>query len=230
MIIFDLPPESVLELDVHEHKRRKKSFVQQLNQLRPIGFMGGISLGLTHLFNDLDINHPSWSAGIQGAVIFSPKLRLWLEANYTRNHFEVFRMNDNIGIPVVPPPSDDFVFAVAEAEIPAFLIGGGMEYMISPQRKWSPYLGVGYGIATVQPYEITYDFEDQAASIEWNFEKRVNQSATLYDFLILKTGMETRLNNNWVAQIGINFQTNWNDRGRQWRNLFQLQGKVLYEF
>lgn len=100
--------------------KRKKTFRQQLYPLRPKGFQMGITGGWAYpISQDLHRQRGS-SMGLQAAVELSPSLQLWLDALYFNVRFETDRMDPSIGVPVVPPPTDNFTFIKAELPQPSF--------------------------------------------------------------------------------------------------------------
>ena len=210
--------------------KRKKTFRQQLYTLRPKGFQMGITGGWAYpISQDLHRQRGS-SMGLQAAVEFSPSLQLWLDALYFNVRFETDRMDPSIGVPVVPPPTDNFTFIKAELPQPSFQYALGMQHLFFPGRPLRPLIGLGYGVVSLLPYEISYDFEDQALGIEFIFEKQVPRTGLLTDFGLLRIGADYQLSRHWNAQLRATYRSNLEATGLQSPKMLGLQGGLNYRF
>lgn len=211
-------------------KKRKKTFRRSLHAMRPKGFQLGFSGGWAYPFSNILEVQSGVAAGLQAMVEFSPNLQMWAEANWVRTRFETGRMGDDIGVPVVDAPSDDFQFVKAEAPQPSLQYSVGMQYLFRAHRKWKPAVGVGYGAVALLPYEVVYEFENKALGVEWNFDKPVNHSELLTDFLLLRLGLEHRLSTHWNGQLGVVWRTHLGKRSFYTSNMFSLQAGFRHRF
>jgi hypothetical protein len=219
------PNETKLEL-----KNQKKTLVQKIYGMRPKGFALGLEGGLARPVGDSFNKSEGYTVGINAQIRFSPKLRMWANTAYINTNFESSKMGEDIGIPVVNPPSDDFEFDIADVGQPILQYSVGMQYLWNATKKWKPFVGVGYGAVSLLPYEITYDFENENAGFEWSFEETINQRTLVTDFLLLQVGLEYELNENWYCQLKTGFSTNLKNSGIQSPQLVNLTTGLGYNF
>jgi hypothetical protein len=198
--------------------------------MRPKGFRLGLTAGWAYPFSEDLKSQGGFSTGLEAAVEFSPNIRMWASAAYSNVHFVADRMGDDIGIPVVVPPSDDFIFVEAETPQPSLEYGVGMQYVFNTSRKWKPFLGVGYGAVSILPYEVVYDFENQSLGVEWSLEKNVNRSEFLTNLLLLRAGFEYEISKNWHWQLRASYRAHFENTGFQSPDMLGIQGGLMRRF
>ena len=223
-------PASPLRAILIPATKQKKTIRHHLYTMRPKGFQAGITGGWAYPFSkDLHQQRGS-SVGVQAAVAFSPSLELWADALYFNLRYETNRMGDDIGVPTVAPPSDDLTFIKAELPQPSLQYSLGMSYLFRPGRPLRPCIGLGYGVVSLLPYEIIYDFEDKALGIEWIYEKQVERSGLLTGFGLLRLGADYQLSRRWNAQLRATYRSHLYNIPSQSPRLLGLQGGINYRF
>ncbi|MBK7938913.1 MAG: hypothetical protein IPJ82_18385 [Lewinellaceae bacterium] len=180
---------------------KKKTFRQQLYAWRPKGFRLGASGGLVHPFQNEVDQQGGISVGLQGIIEFSPALQMWVDVTYFRLRFETNQMNESFGVPVVSPPSDDFVFLKAEAPQPSLQYSIGVQYLFNSGKRFRPFAGAGYSVVSLLPYEVVYEFQNTALGIDWSFDKSINRREVITDLLLLRAGFEYELFHRWNGQV-----------------------------
>ena len=220
-------PEAELEPPIVQQRKALRYY---LYDARPKGFQLGCSGGWAYP-SGMDLNlKPGYSAGLQAAVEFSPKLRMWVDATYFNTRLVSNRMGDDLGIPLVSPPSDDYVFLRAEKRQPAMQYSAGMQYLFRSKRTFKPFLGLGYGAVAGLPYDITYEFENSAIGLEWNYDFPGKRSAALSDFLMLRAGFEYKLSTHWNWQMLAHYRSNLERAGSGPPDIFGIQSGLNYRF
>lgn len=224
-------PGTVSEIPVEPTvSKHKKTLQQHLYVMRPKGFRLGIVGGWAYPFSKGLESPGGYSAGLEANIEFSPNLRMWAGATYSKVGFVADRMDAAIGIPPVAPPSDDFVFVEAEAPQPSFEYGVGMQYLFNVSRKFKPFLGVGYGAVSLLPYEVAYDFENQLLDIEWSFEKNVSRSEFLANLLLLRAGFEYEMSKKWHWQVRATYRNQLGETGFQTPDVLGIQVGLMRRF
>jgi hypothetical protein len=240
---FDpLPPPEILPVsgqmpplpDVYAEPfvlEKKKTFRQQyLYPLHPKGFRLGVAGGWAYPFSGEVNQQGGYSLGGQAAVEFSPHLQLWLDATYFKATFETDRMGDDISVPPVAPPSDQFVFVNADVPQPSWQFSAGMQYFFRADKKFKPLAGMGWGAVSLLPYEVIYEFENQALGVEWSLEKNVSRQAWLTNFLFLRAGFGHEFAQKWHWQFLTTYRLQIGETDFQTPHLLGLQAGLMRRF
>ena len=207
----------------------KKTWKERLESLRPKDFSGGISAGLAYPMSDISSKPSGYAFGLQGAVSFSPNLSLWADAHYMQLSYKTDRMNDAIGIPVIPPPSNDFSFNLVTVSQPSLQYMAGLRYHFDSKKRLQPYLGLGYGAVTLLPYEVDYEFKNGSLGTVWEITQKINKQVTQWGFLLFDVGFEKRIAQHYRWQIGANYRLKLSNSAQSYR-LFGLKTGIFYDF
>lgn len=211
--------------------KHKKNLKQTLYALRPKVFAAGIEGGWAYPLQKGVQSQSGYSAGITASLGFSKNIWLWANAGYFNIHFRATRMGDDIGIPVVSAPSDDFTFQEAEATLPALQYGLGFDYHFRAERRFKPLFGVGVGQISRMPYEITYDFVKASEGIEWSIDKSVNPpQGFMPGFLLVRTGFDHEILKRWHWQVMVSYRKSLNKTALYFPQVWDLQTGLLYHF
>jgi len=210
--------------------KHKKSLKQTLYALRPKAFAAGIEGGWAYPMQKGVQSQSGYSAGITASLGFSKNIWLWANAGYFNIHFRADRMGDDIGIPVVQAPSDDFSFQEAEASLPALQYGVGFDYHFQTAHRFKPLIGAGIGQISGIPYEITYDFVKASEGIEWSIDKQVTPQGRMPGFLLARTGFDYEIFRRWHWQMMASYRTSLNKTSRYFPQIWDLQTGLLYHF
>lgn len=210
--------------------KRRRTLMQLLYPLRPKGLMLGGGGGGAFPLGPALSRQAGGLAGVQVAVEFSPHIRMWMNASYFRIHIETDRMDESIGVPPVDPPSDDLIFSKAELAQPTLQLAAGMQYLFSGEGKWTPYLGLGYGAASLLPHDVVYEFRNPATEAEWNIDIRVAGRSWQTGFLLFQAGVEYEFSRRWSGQLGVNYRTNWNPAGSHSTRILGAGIGLMYDF
>lgn len=221
--LSEMPLEPVLY-------RKRKTALQYLYPLRPKGLQLGLSGGGAFPFSQSLSRQAGGMAGLQLAVEFSPHIRMWADASYFRILLETAQMDESIGVPLIEPPSDDFIFSKAEVPQPTLQGSVGMQYLFATDGKWSPFAGLGYGSATLLPHDVIYEFKNPATEEEWNFDSRIPGSSWYNGFVIFQAGVEYELSRSWNGQLRASYRANWNNLSPLYPRILDLRAGLLYRF
>ena len=244
-VLATLPNRSIRPVIYHQPKlsfpnfpldipaiQKKKTLMAHLYQARPKGFLLGVSGGLAFPFGKGLESKTGNIAGIHAAIEFSPRLRLWGEAAYLKSTFITKRMGDDIGVPIEVPPSAEYTFLQAEVPQPYLQYALGMQYLFRAKHKLKPFVGIGMGAISLQPYDVTYEFKNTSLDIEWNLDKTINGRAQglITNFLVLPFGLEYKLSRHWNMQVQATYRYNWKVVGLQLPSMLGLHGGINYKF
>jgi len=210
--------------------KQTKTFQQRLYTVCPKRFYLSTTGGWAYPVSEDLERQGGFTAGLEAAVELSSALRMWMGANYSNTRLVTDRMDAAIGIPPVAAPSDDFTFIEAEAPQPVLEYGIGMQYLFNTSHKFKPFLGVGYGMVTLLPYEVVYDFENKPLGIEWSFEKNVDQSEFLANLLLLRAGFEYEISKKWNWQLRATYHTGFEKTGFQSPDILGIQVALQRQF
>ena len=180
---------------------KKKTLRPHLYASRPKGFRLGVAAGSVYPFRNQVEQQNGVSVGLQGIVEFSPALQLWVDAAYFKLRFETDQMDESLGVPVEPAPSDDFVFLKAEVPQTSLQYSIGMQYLFNPGKRFRPLAGAGYGVVSLMPYEVVYEFQNTALGIDWSFDKPINRREVVTGLLLLRAGFEYEFYHRWSGQV-----------------------------
>ena len=219
----ELPVEPVLA-------KRKKSMIQYVYPLRPKGLQLGLNGGAAFPFSQNLSRQAGGSAGLQVAIEFSPNIRMLVDAGYFKIHIEANQMDASIGVPVIEPPTDDFIFSKAEVPQPTLQFSAGMQYLFLNASKWSPFAGLGYGTASLLPHDVIYEFKNPLSGEEWNFDGSVSGSMWQTGFILFQGGVEYEFSRQWNGQLVASYRTNWNNFGSLSPRIFGIRGGLMYRF
>ncbi len=207
-----------------------KTLRQRIEVLRPKDYSIGISAGLAYPFGD-GLSQPSgYSLGVNGEAFFSKNISIWADAQYLQLTYKVDKMSDAIGVPVVPPPSNLFSFNRAVIKQPTLQYMVGLRYHFENQKRWQPYLSLGFGAVTLLPYEVGYEFKNNSLGTVWDIDQTVNQKGTQVGFLIFDGGLEKRLSKQYRWQFGANYRLNLLSNGVQKHKLLGIKSGIMFDF
>lgn len=223
-----------LELDLEEvsifnKNKKRKRWGQITNAMRPKSFSLGIGGGYLYPTNENISNKEGYDLAIQGSISFSKKLRMWFEASYLRLHLEEVNLNNKFGIPNIPLPNDDYTFEKASTDYPLLQYGVGMKYLFNTKKRIRPFIGIGFGVANVQPYEVEYEYLDLAGNeviIPRDFSSQGKQS----NQWIINSGLEYQFGKRWLGQIEGFYRANWETENYNTPNILGLKTRLIYIF
>ena len=211
LLSISWPELSLVDAPADEHKKQKR-LAQQLYKMRPKGLSIGLNGGWTIPVNEGLYNESGYRYGLDAYIHFSPKFRMWGAVDYLKIKFESDRMDESIGIPVIVPP-DNFQFEVADVPQPSVQYSVGLQYILNAEKKWNPYIGVGYAAVSMLPYEIVYEFENEVTQVEWAFEEKINNYTLIDNFVLFQLGLEHCINDKWSWHLKSAYRTNLNKEG-----------------
>ena len=219
-----------LDVPAEDLKRRKRPLKKVGSSFLPINFQAGIMGGLAFPQYENVIESGGFSVGIYGAVIFSERIRLWTSASYYRVEFKSDEMGKTLGIPEITIPDDEYEFVEASINQPFYQYTLGLEYILLPKNKWSPYFGVGYALASMRSYEVGYDFEHITDNRELSEEEMVERNELISNMALFDAGVQVDLSNRIGFQLEGYYRWHGNNNGLLITNLFGVRTKLLYNF
>lgn len=185
--------------------KKRWSLQEIIEPLRPRYFAFNAGCGRAYSLKPQVDNSPGFIAGAEGIIGLSPRLQLWAGADYVHTSYETRVLGADV--PSVNPPSTSFTFINAEVEQPSWQFGLGLLYRFAPEKRFSPYLGVGFTGASLLPYEVTYAFRDEAMGIQFETDQVVDPPNGPTGFLALRAGGEYRLSSAWAGLLHMQYRT-----------------------
>ena len=165
--LLTIDPSNALDVENFPIITNKgKQSPSMLTALKPKGFQLGLQTGWSIPFHSKLATIDGNLLDLQATIPFSEQLSIWLSASILKLQYTVDRMDENLGIPILTPPSDDFVFSQVEAPQLSMQYAVGMQYIINPRQKWRSYIGFGMATTTLLPYELNYEFENPILGID----------------------------------------------------------------
>ena len=228
--IETLKPNKIPELITNPivfHK--KKTLRERLEPLRPKDYSVGISAGLAYPISDISSKPSGYAVGVQGKAAFSHHISAWVDVHYMQLCYAADRMNEDIGIPVVAPPSTDFRFNLVKITLPMIQYMAGMRYHFVPKKWGQPYLGIGFGAVTSLPYEVDYEFKNNSLGTVWEISQKVKKQGTQGAFILLDAGFEKRLSNQFSWQWGVNYRLKRASLAQSY-GLLGIKTGILFDF
>ena len=225
-----LIPVPILKVNELIAKKPKKTLAQHLYPMLPKGFHLGINGGTVFPFSPEAHSVAGFLVGAQGLIEFSPNLQLWAEAAYQNTRFETNRMDAALGVPLVEPPADNFIFSTADVPQPSLQFSLGMQYFLNTKTKLQPFIGGGIGAASLLPYEIIYEFRNEALGIEWSFEKAMPRSETLTNFWVARAGLDYKISKHLHGQFMSSYRANWKRSDLPFLQTVGIQAGLYYRF
>lgn len=211
----------------------RKKMNQLGNAFQPNGFQLGILGGYIYPIQEGVKNQNGFSVGLQANIEFSRNLSMWLNGSYQELNFEANRMDESIGIPIEQSPNAEYTFESAKVNTPSFHYSVGMQYLFNADKKFKPLIGVGYGVVSLLPYEILYEFEKENNSgndPEINVIKDVETEDLLTNFILLRAGAQYQLTPRINFNLIGTYRTQTNPEGFSSPNLLNFQGGLMYKF
>ncbi len=223
--IYQEPEIGDLPIVLNTHK----TLQQRIAVLKPKSYSLGASAGLTYPLGT-GLSQPSgYLIGANGAMSFSPNISAWADIQYQQLVYNVGKMSDAIGVPVMSPPNNQFGFSLATLKKPSVQYVAGLRYYFDHKKHWQPYLGVGFGATTLLPYEVGYEFKNNALGTVWDIDLKVKQQGTQFGFLLLDGGIEKRLSNQYRWQLGASYRLKLASDVQKYRVL-SLRTGILFDF
>lgn len=224
-------PEKLAYLDVQmDAKIRKRPLQKLASELQPTGFQLGVQGGFTFPQHEQVVETGGFEAGIYGAMSFSDKIKMWAEVSYYKVEFKTNEIGKSLGIPEIPPPSDEFDFIEASVNQPFYQYGLGLQYILYAKKNWSPYLGLGYTFSSMRSYEISYDFEHMSNDTELSIEEMVDRDDLIMNMFVINGGIEGNLSDRIGLQLEGYYRWNGDKKGLLITNLYGLRTKLIYNF
>lgn len=208
-------------------KKRAKNLTASF---RPKGFNLGASGGFVFPSNKNLDNREGYSFGLYGAIDFSNNLRLWAEAIHVRLSLKTFDLDNAFGIPTITKPNDNYIFEKAVADQPFYQMSMGMQYLIPTKKRWNPYVGLGYSVAALQPYEAEYEYLDEPGGNEVIFPKDVSIKGLIHNLWLVNAGVEYRFSKKWYGQIEGYYRASWESESNLTPNILGAKTRLLYKF
>lgn len=224
-------PQSTFSALLPLPAKKKKISGNPLHQLRPKHIALGLNFGIAYPAKREDIEvGTNYHLGLQVDIAMADNFRLFATANYAQLHYESDEFNEDLGIFLVDPPSEGFVFENADVFQPSFQYAIGAKYLWNSKNKFKPYLGLAYAATALLPYEITYDFRSDQTGVEIALDKVINQRLLITNQVLLQVGWEYSFYNNWSWQFHGSYRRNMNEVKVNASNAFGLQTGLLYHF
>ncbi len=207
-----------------------KTLGQRLDFMRPKNYSMGISTGLLFPFGD-GLSSPSgFKLGFTGAMFFTPNVSLWADVHYAQISYNLDKMGDAIGVPVMAQPDKSYLFNKAIIKQPTIQYMAGLRYRFDNQKHWQPYIGLGFGVVSSLPYEVGYEFKNNSLGTVLDFDLKVKQKGTQWGFLLFDVGFEKRLSNHYRWKIGADYRVNITTNSWQKHRILGINSGFMFDF
>jgi hypothetical protein len=207
-----------------------KTLRQKLEAMRPKSYSLGASAGLVYPYGN-GLSQPSgFALGGNGEMYFSPNVSAWASVHYLKSVYNVDKMGDAIGVPIMPPPNNLLSFNLATIKQPTIQYLVGFGYHFNSKKEWKPYLGLGFGAATLLPYEVGYEFKNSTLGTVWDIDQTVKKRGTQWGFMQLDAGIEKRFSQQYRWQLGAQYRINLKTNDLQKHKVFGVKTGILFDF
>ncbi len=199
-----------------------------MNLLKPEGAELGVHAGLFHTEKRGFRNFEGFSRGGQLKVIFTSGLRLWLSGDFRTFSYSTRNMEERLGVPPVPPPSDDFLFEEAFVNRSIWSADIGLKYAFFRNSDWQPYLGIGVGTSGILNNDTDYRFRNPLTNELRTIEPPAPIS--LYeDYAIYKAGLAYWVTRKLTIQVEGSYREHF-DKTSGLPNVLNGQIGLFYMF
>lgn len=174
-----------------------------------------------------------FSTRLSGEIAFSESLAFNLDGEFIGVKFKGTADTEDLGLPGLNPPGDDYIVKYFEPHDqlqPILQLNAGMRYWFHAEKKWSPYLGVGYAAQWYLPFELEVEYINPGTGMEMSHEIDVPSVATPVSMLDINGGLRLRLSEHWLWQSGGTFQYKINNQQRGIPRFFGLKSVLLFDF
>ena len=234
LLQFNIVPNQLFINQKTTQTKKASKWVRNIQRLssvfRPKEFHLGAGSGLVYPLNGNSEKQNGESIGLTGNVMFSSNIRLWVNASYFRLHLKTNTLeDDNLNIPLISISNDDLTFENAEADQSHYQFNTGMQYVFNSEKRLRPYLGLGYSIVSIQPYEIEYEYTNPSGADviiprDYSFDGLINQ------LWITNIGLEYHFEKKWYGQIEGYYQTNLGNKEQPIPNILGTNIRLMYKF
>lgn len=190
----------------------------------------GVFAGMTRPTTKGLYAHSGHSIGIEGKLNLSTGVQLWTEAAYVNLHFETDRIDEDLGIPKITLPAEGLVFMKSHIPQTSFQFALGIQYEGNANGKWKPYWGIGVAGRYLLPYEIDYEFYNEAIDAEWVFQKDILEKGLMSNFLMAKSGIGFEFAPQYQLTFRVNYRKTWTQSNLNNADLISFQLGTFYHF
>lgn len=216
------------------HRKRKKIgqfFSEMITEITPQGYNLGMNVSsVLPLEGNLD-NTYGYAGGISASADFSDNFRMVADFSYNALSLTSDEPSALFGFPETPQVASNFDFDKAVAEQELLELNVGFQYLLLPNApKFRPFLGLGYSMVAIQPYEVEYGFEDLNTNVELSVPVLVSKPAPITDLGIITAGIEVQLNNSIHLQTEMLYRQRLGRKGILTPNVLGFRFKTYYSF
>ncbi len=231
-LIYESAPVvfSYLDPPADNKKVRKRPLQKLARDLQPTGFEIGMLGGFAFPQHHQVAETKGYSVGIYGAMSFSDNIRMWAETSYYKIEFKSNEIGKSLGIPEIELPDDDYKFHEASVHQPFLQYVLGLQYVFYPKNKWKPYFGLGYTVASMKPYEVSYDFNHVTDDLELSIEENIHRNDLIMNMALFKGGIEGKLANRIGLKLEGYYRWNGNKKGLVVTNIYGIRSLLIYKF
>ena len=204
----ELPPEDLYLSPALSSQSRERSKMEWTRQLWPQSFQMGPEIGIEIWEEQEDQHNNALLAGVTGSIGFGNRLGFNFSAARSRISIRTIEANGFLGIPDIPPPSDDFKLEKIEVHANGWRNSLGLHYVFTPYSKWQVFAGAGISMLKVRPFRAEFEFKNDNPDEKTEIYQNVSPA--------------DQWQNYFQSRIGLNYQ---------WAKHFSLQlnGEYLLE-
>ena len=192
-------------------------------------------LGVSAIWGNPSLPHKRsgsiWGAGIRADVEIARNFRLGTEIAYQQASLKADETQalDNLDVEI-PEPGGDFRLKYWETYfLPTFTYALHLRYEIPLRGNWTPWIGVGGQAATCLPFEVEYEFENAANSLELHVPAK-NEASTRWQGMLFMLGAECRLNSHLYFGAESYLLRSFSKKPGLLDNQFGLKTSLIYKF
>lgn len=178
-------------------------------------------------------NSIGFSTSIHAELAFSEQLALTLEGGYAGAPFTGKVYNENLGLPPLNSPGDDYVlrhFETEEGYKPILQLSTGLRYWFHSTHKLSPYLGFAYAAQWHPAFELKLEYTNSMNGTEKEVNKEIASRSTAVSLLDIHAGLRYRFLRQLYWQSGASYQFKIDPNQPGIPRFGGLKTAILYEF
>lgn len=197
--------------------------------LRPDAFEVGAYLeSNTTLLSDV-VSQGGYGTGAELTLYFSPRWQVWAGYHYMQLRYRALQMGDDVGIPVVSSPLENFEFTETDVTIPAWQLNAGVTYQFRLDQ-YRPYLGIGISTSHILERALIYRFEDADLDLDLSIRYEIPGNEFAQEQLLMRAGLDYVIGRHWSLNIEGSYRTAVDSDSDRTLNILGIRSGLYYIF
>ena len=196
----------------------------------PCQMFAGVHIAYPMVVESYAVNKLGYVFGIDAAVLFHSRFKLSIASQFENLFYGSESLEEGSDIPVVDPPSPEFVFNKVEISKSSYNIASILSYRFLGIHQFKPVIGLGLNFKHAIPFQVVYEFEQPQLQIDWLYETKFNPKYINSIYWSLVAGIDYEASSRWHY----NLQTSWlncfNNNKHHQPDIFNIQLGLQYKF